>query len=356
MRSDMGRRELAVYVLVLYAWFAVLVVAFDDYANRMRHTGDNASYAGESAAVRGAPPPGMTAQHFLGYSMAAAAVAKVFHTSDWNALAIVSILASLGAVMLAGELWGGVIAAWFAVMNLDWVQRSLLGGAEPLFVLLIFGSLYAVRRERWLPAAILGALSTIVRPLGIFVLVAIGIELLRRRRVSAAAGAVAVSLAVAAGYLALVRALFGDAFGNFRWYSKWGLGHDRTFVPYVTLFLSYRDHLLTKRNVAKTLAWTTLTLVGVAAAIRRRALREEMREHRAEWLFGAVYLASFFFFPAWWIEGEYSRYLAPVIPLLLAALRPWVPANRAVLWIGGVLGVTLAAAKDMPAFTRLLHF
>ena len=353
MRSEMGRRDLAIYTLVLYAWFVVLILAFDDYPNRMHHTGDNASYAGESAAIRGAPPPGMVAQHFLGFSMATAAVARLFRVSDWAGILIVSVLASLGAVALAGELWGGTIAAWFAVMNLDWVQRSLLGGAEPIFCLLIFGALAAVRRERWMAAALLGALATVVRPLGVFVLIAIGIELLRRRRVATATGAVAVSLAIAGAYLALVRALFGHAFANFEWYSKWGLGRDRTFIPYVTLILSYRDRLLTKRNVAKTLAWTTLTLLGVAAAIRRDAVRQEMREHRAEWLFGAIYLASFFFFPAWWIEGEYSRYLAPVIPMVLVAMRPWVPSNRVVLWIGGFLGVTLAAVKDMPAVMRL---
>lgn len=347
----MSRRELAIFVLAMYAWFVVLIVVFDDYPNRIRHTGDNPSYASESAAVRGHAPPGLVAQHFLGFPVTAAAAAALFRVSDWTALAIVSTLASLAAIWLAGELWGGVIAAWCAVMNLDWVQRSLLGGAEPLFVLLIFAGLYAARRERWAAAALFGALATIVRPLGVFLLLAIGVELLRRRRIGTAASAVAISVGIAAAYFSLVRALFHDPFGNFRWYAQWGLGRDRTFFPYVTLVLSYRDHLLTKRNVVKALAWITLTILGVVAAIRRRTFREQ----RLEWLFGAIYLISFFFFPAWWIEGEYSRYLAPVIPLLLVALRPWVPSNRVVLWIGGVLGVTLAAVKDMPAFTRLVH-
>ena len=42
-----------------------------------------------------------------------------------------------------------------------------------------------------------------------------------------------------------------------------------------------------------------------------------------------------------------------LIPLVLVALRPWVPSNRVVLWVGGFLGVTLAAVKDMPAVMRL---
>ena len=339
----MSRRELAVYVLVMYGLFAAIVAAFDDYGRRIEHTGDNLSYAYESAAVRGHAPPAPVAQHFLGYPLVTAGAAALFRVSDWSALVIVSVVASLAAVWLAAELWGAVIAAWFAVLNLDWVQRSLLGGAEPLFVVLVFAALAAARRERWLLSAAFGALATIVRPLGVFLLLALGIELLRRRRIGVAAAATAIALGAGAAYLAVVRALFHDPFGNFRFYGQWGLGRDRTFIPYVTLALSYRDGLVTARNVAKTLAWTTLTIAGVVAAIRRRCAGE----HPMEWLFGAIYLASFFFFPAWWIEGEYSRYLAPVIPMLFAALRPWVPSNRIVLWIVGALAVTLAAVKDI---------
>jgi len=346
MQRDMSRRELAVFVLAMYAWFVILIVAFDDFPSRILRTGDNPSYAAESAAVRGMAPANFATRHFFGYPMASAAVATIFRTSDAAAMVIVSMIASIAAVLLVGELWGGVIAAWFAVVNIDWVQRSLCGGAEPLFVVLIFLGILAARRDRWTLAAVFAALSTIVRPLGFFLLVAIGIELLRRRRPTALAAAAGISVTIGAAYLGLLRLLFHDAFGNFRWYSSMGLAHDRTFIPFVTLFLSHGEHPLTKRNIVKALVWMTLTLAGVVAAIVRRPLRE----HRVEWLFAAIYLASFLFFPAWWIEGEYSRYLTPVIPMLFVALAPWIPSNRVVLWLGGFACVTLAAVKDMPAF------
>jgi len=38
----------------------------------------------------------------------------------------------------SGNLWGARIAAFLAILNFDWLQVSLLGGAEPLFVLLLF--------------------------------------------------------------------------------------------------------------------------------------------------------------------------------------------------------------------------
>ena len=359
MAKELSRRDLTAIVLVAYAWFVLLIVAFDSYPSRILHCGDNPSYAGESAAIRGGPAPALIARHFLGYPLVVAPVAALLHTSDLNALPVVSIIASLAAIFLAGELWGAWAAAWFAVINLDWIQRSLLGGAEPLFVALIFGCLLAARKERWTLAAILGALATVVRPLGIFALVALGVVLLRRRRLGPLALAVVVSLIVGAAYLGLVAALFGHSLENFVWYRSMGLGHDRTFIPFITIFKTYGEmhdgHQLTIKVLIKTLAWMTFTLAGIIAALWRRDIRESMRAWPVEWIFAAVYIVSFLFFPAWWIEGEYPRYLAPVIPMLFVALRPLIPKGRLFLWIVGLLSVTLAAVEDMPAFSHALH-
>jgi hypothetical protein len=356
---ELSRRDLAAIVLVSYAWFALLIVIFDSYPSRVLHCGDNPSYAGESAAIRGEPAPALIARHFLGYPLTAAPVAALLHIPDMNALPIVSMLASLAAIYLAGELWGAWAAAWFAVINLDWIQRSLLGGAETLFVALIFGCLLMARKDRWTAAAIFGALATVVRPLGVFALIALGLVLLRRRRFGPLALATAVSLLVGAAYLGLVHLLFGQSFGNFAWYRSMGLGHDRTFIPFVTIFMTYAEHSgehqLTIKNVVKTLTWMTFTLAGIIAAFWRREMRDSMRNVPVEWIFAAIYLASFLFFPAWWIEGEYPRYLAPVIPILLVSLRPWLPKDRRVIWIVGLLSVTLSAVEDMPAFRDALH-
>src|SRR5439155_555688 len=69
----------------------------------------------------------------------------------------------------------------FAVLNFDWMQRSYLGGSEPLFIALLFASFLAVRRERWILAACFASLATVTRPVGILALVSIGIVLLIRR-------------------------------------------------------------------------------------------------------------------------------------------------------------------------------
>jgi hypothetical protein len=342
-------------VAVSYLWFALLLVVFDSYPSRVLHTGDNGSYSEESSVIRGARASSLYARHFLGYPMAVAPVAALLHISDMHALPIVSAIFSLVAIFVAGELWGAWAAAWFALINLDWIQRSLLGGAEPLFAALVFAALLAARRERWSAAALFGALATIVRPLGIFALLAIGIVLLSRRRIRPLLLAIGVSVVIGAAYLAYVGALYGHSTGNLNWYRSMGMGRDRTFIPFVTVFLSFRDHVITGKNLAKTLVWMTFTLAAIVAAVRQPATRGTMREHPVEWIFGAIYIASFFFFPAWWIEGEYPRYLVPVIPMLLIALRPWLPSDRRLIWTVGLLSVTLAAVEDMPFFSRALH-
>jgi len=139
------------------------------------------------------------------------------------------------------------------------------------------------------------------------------------------------------------------------WYGSMGLGRDRHFIPFVTVFLQSPEHRLTWKNVAKTLAWTTFTAAAMAATAVRPEVRKAVRDAPVEWLFAALYSISFLFFPAWWIEGEYPRYYAPVIPFCIVALRPWLPERR---WLVGVLGVAstlLAVVEDMPVFQHAMH-
>jgi hypothetical protein len=352
---EWSRGDVARLVITLYLLFASVILLFDDRRARIEHTGDNSFYASHAAAIRGTPPPGLGATHFLGYPLLVAPVAALFQVSEIDALPMVSLSGSLVAIGLAGELWGPWVAAWFAVVNLDWIQRSLLGGADPPFAAFVFAALLCARKERWNTAATFGALATVVRPLGVFSLVAIGLVLLWRKSYLSLAVAIAISLVLAGLYLALMHSLFGAALANVTWYRSMGLGHDKTFIPFVTLFIPTPGHALTWKNVFKTAAWTSITLAALAAAIFRKEMRSTLRSAPVEWIFGATYTASFLFFPAWWIEGEYPRYFGPVVPLCLVALQPWLPERKSLVWMIGLACVLLAAIEDMPVFLRLVE-
>src|ERR1019366_4932897 len=106
---------------------------------------------------------------------------KATGVSDLNCLLLISMGSSLIAIFVAYRLWGGWVAGFFAVASRDWMERSLLGGAEPLFLACIFGSFVAARKQRWLLASLLASVATIVRPMGIFALVGIAVALLVKR-------------------------------------------------------------------------------------------------------------------------------------------------------------------------------
>lgn len=351
----MTDRALRVLILLAYAWCGLLLIFLNDYHSRIEHCGDNPSYAREVDRLTGRSKPGDTARHFLGYSLSALPLA-LMGMDVYTALAVVSVLAGVVAIVIVARLWGWWVAAYFSLTNFDWVQRTLLGGAEPLFAALIFLAFLAARRERWMLAALLGSLSTVVRPLGIFFLLAMGIQLLRVRRLGTLALAIGISLTLGGCYFMVVKQRFGDPAANFEWYRSMGLGKDPNFIPFVTVFASYARHLITAKNLVKTLVWTSCTFLALIAAVGRLEIRQSLRLRPVEWMFAMFYLASFLFFPAWWMEGEYPRYLVPVIPLIFVALRPWLTEKRQILWIGGLLSVTLAAVEDMPWFSEVLRW
>src|SRR5688500_4659787 len=103
-------------------------------------SGDNESYAAITSAIRGWDFSRITPYHCWGLPYLAAVVSLITGASSYAGVLAVSVAASFGAVALIHRLLGGVVAVWFAVLSWDWIQRSLLGGAEPLFVLMLLAA------------------------------------------------------------------------------------------------------------------------------------------------------------------------------------------------------------------------
>jgi len=174
-------REVLLLALATSVLFLITVSRAGHFASVVDNFGDSAAYMNIASAIRHWRFDGMVVKQFWGYPYAMAALSTVTGIPGRVALLVISFLSSLLSVVLAHRLWGGWVAAFFAVLNFDWMQRSFLGGSEPLFVALLFASFLAVRRERWLLAALLAASATVVRPLGFAALVGVGLVLLWRR-------------------------------------------------------------------------------------------------------------------------------------------------------------------------------
>ena len=175
-----GSREVALLTLLTGLLFVGTILAFGDYHSTVYHFGDSSAYTDITSAIRHWNFHGLQIKQFWGYPYAMAAASGVTTISDQSSLLLISFASSFLSAAFSYRLWGGWVAGLFAVLNFDWMQRSFLGGSEPLAVALIFGAFLAVRRDRYLLAALLASLSTIVRPLSIFCLIGIGVVLLYR--------------------------------------------------------------------------------------------------------------------------------------------------------------------------------
>src|SRR5271169_997010 len=198
--SGPSRAEIAVLVGFSFVIFVSVVASGRNYFAAVDDFGDSSAYMKLASAIRHWDFHGIIVKQFWGLPYAMAGFSALTRLSDRTALLALSLVPSLLAGLLARRLWDGWIAGYFAILNFDWIQRSCLGGSEPLFVCLLLGAFAAVRRERWLVASLLASLATVVRPLGFFALFGIGLWLLLKRDVRKVAAATSIGLLVGVLY------------------------------------------------------------------------------------------------------------------------------------------------------------
>ena len=139
----------------------------------------------------------------------------------------------LSLACFAGALWllhrlvaldFGVRVAGLTVVLVACFPASVFFSAvysESLFLLLSVGAVYAARRDRWLLAAVAGALATATRSAGIVLLVPLAVLWWRERRPAAAAALAAVPAGLVA-FCVYLEAVGRDGLGPFRAQDAWG--------------------------------------------------------------------------------------------------------------------------------------
>jgi len=217
--SAPSRTELVIVWLLGAVCFVFVVSHFQSYLDKVEAFGDNGAYLSTARAIQHWDSSSVQTKQFWGMSYLIASFSWL-HLTPRFSLLLICVASSLGAVLLAGNLWGGWIAAFFAIMSFDWFQVSLLGGAEPLFVLLLFSCFWFSRKERWLPASFLAALASLVRPLGLFALLAIGLQLMIRRDYKRAFLCTAIGTVLGTLYLLPFWVYFHDPLYQFHRYKQ----------------------------------------------------------------------------------------------------------------------------------------
>ena len=335
-------------VLTAYAVFlAVFLLLGGRYWPRVEDFGDNPAYIRLAVAIHHWQFTGVVVKQFWGLSYAVGAVSLLTTLPETISLIVVCVAASLASVAVCYELWDGWIAIFFSLLSFDWFQRSLLGGAEPLFMAFLLGSFLALRRQHWVIAAVLGALATVVRPFGIFALIGLGIELLHRRRFRDFAVATAIALAIGALYAWTVRQALGNAFANVALYQKndWHGGLPFSF-PLLAVLKDTFPINAPLTNLALTWGWILFVLFGIVEGARSGQLLEYAREHTAEACFVVLYAIALYTYSApGWSRSNFPRFALPLLPWVLIFLRRYVPTDRRIAWGLAVVAPALAAAS-----------
>jgi hypothetical protein len=325
-----------------------------NYFQLVNNSGDSSAYMAVASAIRHWNFQGLTVKHFWGLPYAMAAFSLLTGVSERTALLLICFASSMASVALAQRLWGGWIASLFAISNFDWLQRSFLGGSEPLFVALIFGSFLAIRRDRWPLAAVLAALATVTRPLGILLLVGIGVTLLWRRDWRRLAAATTIGLAIGALYVIPLIRYFHDPLATVHSYEGAAASASVPLfgIPFYAIIKGTLLHPAPVTNLILTFGWIFLVLIAVAAMLATSQFRSYARRHVPEIIFAGPYILSLYCYNySHWARGAFPRFAIPIIPFVFLALGPWlprwVPRDRRLLWVLAPAMSLLAASSAL---------
>jgi len=347
--SGPSQTELVSLVVVGFALFVAVIAVVRNYTATVDNFGDSSAYMNLAAAIRHWDFHTIIVKQFWGLPYAMAALSKVTGVSDRTALLVFSFVPSLLAVLLVRRLWNGWIAAYFAVLNFDWLQRACLGGSEPLFVCLLLAAFVSVRRERWLLASLLASFATVVRPLGLFALIGIGLTLLWKREFGKFAAATAIGLMVGVLYAIPLATHFGDplatvnSYHSPQWEGGWLFG-----FPFYAIIKGTLFYPAPWTNMVLSLAWIFMVVFAVVVMARSADFRAYCQTHLVEAAFLVPYLWCLFSYnyPSW-ARSNFARFAIPILPFVFLALYRWLPKDRRILWTVGVVSPVLAACSAL---------
>jgi hypothetical protein len=346
--SEPTERQVWLLGLFVCLLFLAVVLPMANPLSLVDGTGDNGAYIRIASAIHHWRFDGITPKLFWGLPYAMAALAALTGVSEQTALLLISVASSFIALLLVYRLWGAWTAGFFAILNFDWISRSVLGGAEPLFVALLFTSFLLMRKERWVPAAALASLATVVRPLGIFALIGIGLTLLWKREYRHLLWSTLMGALIGGLYLLPMALLYRSPMANFHAYQQrdWsgGMLVDIPFRAIVRNVLASHEPWT---NLGLTTLWMLVVLAGAILWLRKTTAPQMLRAHPAETIFFLAYVLFLFTYNSGWARADFPRFAIPILPFVLVALHEWLPQDTRVLWTGAAATATLAACSTL---------
>jgi hypothetical protein len=297
---------------------------------------DNGAYIAVSHAITTGQwiSPTDSPTPFFGFPLAIAAVTRTGAFNEWAAVIAISLVSMLITCACLRRLYGPPAVLSLLILSWDWVGIGVLGGSEAPFCACLFVAFLCARSGRWRSAAVLAAVATTIRPIGVFALVALFLTRFRRHAWRSAAEMTLLGLMIAAVYFAFARALTGDAWINFRtyrvdWNTGWPVG-----PPIVALIHSAVPLV---RASGWWSAMRVLVIVAVTAAagihVAYRIVRGRWSLPEAESIFAVLVVTFLLCYPYRNMAYEWPRFLIPALPVLTAAHASIVPQGRRFWWL-----------------------
>ncbi len=320
-----SRLQIAVLWGLSCLLFVGVILHFQSYSQKVDNFGDSQAYISVAAAIQKWDFRGLAIKHFWGVSYLTSALAVLTGISDRASLLIVCGVSSLISVLLAYELWGAWIAGFFAILNFDWLQRSYLGDSEPLFVALLFASFLMIR-QRWELAGLLAALATTARPLGIVLLLVLGVGLLLRGEYCRLGFAAGIALAIGCLYVLPLKLYFHDPLATLHSYQ----GADRSLFGFP--FYAIVQGMMAKRPLTNLLlgcGWVAFILAGFGLLLAADRTADYRRTRHEEVIFAGLYLLLILCYNyPYWALGSFPRFVIPVVGFALFGIISRIPQSR----------------------------
>jgi hypothetical protein len=343
-RRPISHKEVVVSSIVIVLFCAILVALLAHYPYYQ------CCFGQLTAAVRRwdfSEVPSSHPKEFWGFPYLSALVAIVTRLPDDFAILLVSSSMFVVANYLCCRLWGTTVAAWLMVVNYWWLDTATEGMTEPLFMALLLGSFIAFRKERWVFAAVLASAATIVRPAGIFALIAIGIVLLARRELRRLAITTAIGLATGILYVVPMMLIYGDPFANVAGYhaSDWSSGLPVTIplLPLIKGAAIYEAFRHWSKLHILIAVWVVLALAGTIKMATSKHFWHYAKVYPAEAIFAGAYALFLFSYDSpLWVWLYFPRFVIPLLPFLLLVFLDRLPRDRRILW--GVALFNVAAS------------
>jgi hypothetical protein len=341
-------REIMLLAFTSSFIFVSIVLLLRGFLPLVDNFGDNPGYISAANGIRHWDFRHADTKHFWGLPYAMAALSTALPISARTALLLICWTGNLATAVLAYYLWGGWIAGFFSVLNFAWLQFSLLGGAEPLFMTLLLGAFVCMRRQRWPWAALLASLATVVRPLGFFALLGIGLVLVWKRQFRTAGWAIAIGTGVGILYVLPFATHLGNAFVNVQGYQQadWQGGSPLAW-PFHAI-LAGITAAVPWTNLVLSFLWMGFVFAAAVAACWFRDYRQWWRQSPVEVVFAVAYFIFLYTYNSpEWARTTFSRFAIPILPFVLLAVERWIPRDRRLLWGIAILSSILAASSAL---------